>query len=176
MSRRIALGLLGVLAAAQAHAAARAHVAKAPVPPAAAIEVAPRTPLYCEGAGHSIQPLVYGDYGDLVAAYARLHRWPGKLTASGPNKAGEEAFRLTFVAPPDDARSPEEVVAFTLTHHEAGYALRAVSDKPKGLRAKRVAGNAMCFKVLEMLLDADPQRALAFRKAWGEQHPDSTGR
>jgi hypothetical protein len=173
MSRSIALGLLCLLAATHAHAAAARKPAP---PPAAAIDVAPRTPLYCEGGGHSIQPLVYGDYGDLLGAYDRLHHWSGKLTANGPTKAGEEGFRLTFVAPPDDPRSPEEVVAFTLTRHEAGYALRAVSDKPKGLRAKRVAGNAMCFKVLEMLLDSDPQRALAFRKAWGEKHPDSTGR
>lgn len=176
MSRLIALGLLSLLVVTDAQAAARARTAKAPPPPAAAIEVAARTPLYCEGSGHSIQPLVYGDYGDLLAAYAKVHRWPGRMTAAAPTKAGEDGFRLTFVAPPDDPRSPEEVVAFTLTRHEGGYALRAVSDKPKGVRAKRVTGSAMCFQVLETLLDADPQRALAFRKAWGERHPDSTGR
>ncbi len=173
MSRLIALGLLGLLAATDAHAA---RAPKPAPPPAAAIDVPARTPLFCEGGGHAIQPLVYGDYGDLVAAYGRLHHGSGKLTAGPPTKAGEDSFRLTFVAPPNDPRSPEEVVAFTLTRHEAGYALRAISDKPKGLRAKRVAGPAMCFQVLETLLDSDPQRALAFRKAWGERHPDSTGR
>ena len=166
MSRGIALGLLALVAAASARAAPA---------PATPVDAPPRTPLYCEGGGHSIQPLVYGDYGDLLSAYDRLQHWQGTLTPTGPTKAGEEAFRLVFVAPPDDPRSPGEVVAFTLTRHEAGYALRAVSDKPKGLRAVRVTGNAMCFKVLEMLLESDPQRALAFRKSWGEQHPDSTG-
>jgi hypothetical protein len=171
MSKSLALGLLGLLAAAAAQAA------PAPAPaPVTAIEVAPRTPLYCEGGGHSIQPLVYGDYGDLLAAYDRLHHWQGKLVPAAATKAGDEGFRLVFIAPPSDPRSPDEIVTFSVTRHEAGYALRAVSDKPKGLRAVRVTGNAMCFKVLEMLLDSDAPRALAFRKAWGAQHPDSTGR
>lgn len=134
------------------------------------VEVAPRTPLYCEDGSHAIQPLIYGDFGDLVAAYRRLHGWPGAVTAQG------DGFALTFVAPPTDADSAGEVVTFALTRHEDGYAVRYVTDKPKGLKEMRLDGTIMCARILQMFAESDPQRALAFRKAWGEKHPDSTSR
>jgi hypothetical protein len=138
------------------------------------IEVPPRTPLYCEDGAHTIQPLVYGDFGDLVGAYDRLEHWPALVVSNGRRADGEDYYVLMFSAPANDPKSPNEQVGFVITRHADGYALRSAYDQPKDLPVQKTVGTELCMHVLKMFLDADPQRAAAFRKRWGEQHPDST--
>lgn len=140
------------------------------------VTVAPRTTLYCEDSTHAIQPMVYGDFGDLVGAYQRLEHWPGQVVTNGERADGEAYDVLMFTAPADDPKSPNEVVGYVITQHADGYALRAAYDQPQGLPAQKITGNDMCSLVLKMLVDSDPERAAAFRARWREQHPDSTPR
>lgn len=141
------------------------------------VQVPPRTPLYCEDGAHTIQPFIYGDFGDLDAAYQRLQRWPqGRVVGNGRRKDGEAYAVLLFSAPHDDPRSPDEQVGFVITAHADGYAIRSAYDQPKAAEGLKMAGAELCLFVQKMFLDSDPARAVAFRKTWGDAHPDSTQR
>ena len=139
-----------------------------------AIEVPPRTALYCEDSTHSIQPFIYGDFGDLVAAYDRLEHTPAKVVSGGKREGGEDYDVVMFEAAEKDARSPREVVGYVITRHADGYALRSAYDQPAGLPAQKMAGNEMCVFVLDMVLKSDPARAVSFRNRWRAEHRDST--
>jgi hypothetical protein len=97
------------------------------------------------------------------------------VVTGGIRQGGEHYDVLMFEAPPADAREGE-VVGFVITRHKDGYALRAAYDKPKDQEALRIAGNDMCFGVLNMFIDSDIDRAYAYRDEWWRLHPDSTAR
>src|SRR5262249_39653105 len=122
------------------------------------------------------QPMVYGDFGDLVAAYDRLEHMSAGVFVGGVRASGEAYNAMVFSRPPNDPRSPGERVGFVLTRHADGWAIRSVYDAPQDLPPQRNEGTPMCAFILKMFLDSDPQRAVQHRNEWSAQHPDSTGR
>lgn len=138
------------------------------------VDIPPRTPLYCEDSANKIQPFVYGDFGDFIDAYARLEHWPAVITTNGKRADGEDYDVVLFTAPENDPDAAGEMVGYVITSYEDGYALRSVYDQPPGLPSMKRSGNDLCFFVQGMMMEANPARAAAFRRAWDEKHPDST--
>lgn len=127
-------------------------------PPDEALDIAPRTPLFCDD-GHAMQPSAWGDYGDFVEGML-LKYDSNQYQARKSHSAGGDRYWIGF------AVDEGELALFEMTPHQGGWALRAVHDTfSDGRRDVTYKGMGMCGPVLIVLTERmrrqEPDKYLA---------------
>jgi hypothetical protein len=123
------------------------------------VELAPRTPLYCEDSTGTVQPMIHGDYGDLAKAVTKTYGWGHVVMTNGPHRSGGEMLVALFSSEAKAGERPESL-AWVMTRHEDGVALRALYADLKGMALDVERGNDLCGRALIMLVELHPERAV----------------